>query len=132
MEDNSNAVTSDTCSKAESLRNELALSEHRLQFRTRQATDLEERKENLRTYLGENYAELEQHATEIAEIMDISLTKSAEVEVTVTFTLQITDISIDTDIDGLVDDMEFDVRYRGDGDLESEDYSVDRSEATEV
>jgi len=131
MEDNS-AVPSDTCSKAESLRNELTLSEQRLQFRTRQASDLEERKENLRTYLVENYAELEQHATEIAEIMDISLTKSAEVEVTVVFTLQITDISIDTDIDGLVDDMEFSVSYRGDGDLESEDYSVDRSEATEV
>lgn len=131
-EETTSDSTTSECSTAESLRRELQLSEHRLVFRTRQATDLEERRGNLRDYLVREADDLGDHAQAIAEIMDITLEKSAEVEVTVKFRLSITGLPMDTDLDSLVDDMTFDVSYNGYGDVESEDYDVEYSSASEI
>ena len=131
-EETTSDSTTSECSTAESLRRELQLSEHRLVFRTRQATDLEERRGNLRDYLVREADDLGDHAQAIAEIMDITLEKSAEVEVTVKFKLSITGLPMDTDLDSLVDDMTFDVSYNGYGDVESEDYDVEYSSASEI
>lgn len=131
-EETTSDSTTSECSTAESLRRELNLSEQRLVFRNRQVTDLEERRGNLRDYLVREADDLGDHAQAIAEIMDITLEKSAEVEVTVKFRLSITGLPMDTDLDSLVDDMTFDVSYNGYGDVESEDYDVEYSSASEI
>lgn len=132
-EDTTSDSTTSECSTAESLRRELNLSEQRLVFRNRQVTDLEERRGNLRDYLVREAEDLGEHHTQaIAEIMDITLEKSAEVEVTVKFKLSITGLPMDTDLDSLVDDMTFDVSYNGYGDVESEDYDVEYSSASGI
>lgn len=131
-EETTSDSTTSECSTAESLRRELNLSEQRLVFRNRQVTDLEERRGNLRDYLIREADDLGDHAQAIAEIMDITLEKSAEVEVTVKFRLSITGLPMDTDLDSLVDDMTFDVSYNGYGDVESEDYDVEYSSASEI
>lgn len=131
-EDTTSDSTTSECSTAESLRRELNLSEQRLVFRNRQVTDLEERRGNLRDYLVREADDLGDHAQAIAEIMDITLEKSAEVEVTVKFRLSITGLPMDTDLDSLVDDMTFDVSYNGYGDVESEDYDVEYSSASGI
>lgn len=86
-------------------------------------TKLETRIENVREYLIENYDELNDHADEIARLLDIELTNEVTVDVNVTFSVTMTlPIGIDADsVEG--HDFNFDITSEN-SDYEIQDYET--------
>lgn len=80
--------------------------------------------QQLRTYLMDNYDELEMHTTEIAEIFDLSLTKTVEFEATIVVTGSVElEIGSGIDLDEYITDVLTVDSYNGD--VSIFDYSVD-------
>lgn len=71
--------------------------------------------ERVRDYLMENYDELELHADEIANLLDIELTKTVELDVDVTFTVTVELQAGQTADD--IDEYDFDVEITSRSDL---------------
>jgi len=75
-------------------------------------------------YLVENYDDLESHADAIAELLGLSLTKTVEIEVNVTFNIT-AELKAGTDVDTIDEyNLEFTVDSTTD-DFEISDYSSD-------
>jgi hypothetical protein len=75
-------------------------------------------------YLVENYDDLESHADAIADLLGLSLTKTVEIEVNVTFTIT-AELKAGTDVDTIDEyNLEFTVDSTTD-DFEISDYSSD-------
>lgn len=79
--------------------------------------------ENVRHYLIENYDYLEEHADEIARLLDIELTNEVTVDVNVTFSVTMTlPIGIEADsVDG--SDFSFEITSQN-SDYEVQDYDT--------
>jgi len=79
---------------------------------------------NLEEYLVENYDDLESHADAIADLFGLSLTKTVEIEVNVTFTIT-AELKAGVDVDTIDEyNLEFTVDSTTD-DFEISDYSSD-------
>lgn len=88
--------------------------------------------EQLRTYLIDNYDDLGEHADSIAEIFSIELTKSATVELTVKIVAELTNLPIGFTEDSISDwDFDVSMSYSGEGDLDSEDITIESLDVTE-
>lgn len=81
--------------------------------------------EVLKTYLVDNYDELEMHADEIATIMDIPLTKEVTYDVTMRARVTLT-VGLNDDAEAIINDnLTVDAGW---GDIEVEEYMVDMIE----
>lgn len=76
----------------------------------RQAELAELKRKNLavQEYLLENYEELEEHAQEIADLLDIELVKEVSVTVTVEFEVQLS-LKPDEDLDDIITNLEYSI-----------------------
>ena len=82
------------------------------------------KEQQLRTYLMDNYEELEMHTEEIANIFDLSLTKTVEFEATIVVTGSVEiEIGSGIDLDEYITDVLTVDSYNGD--VSIFDYSVD-------
>jgi hypothetical protein len=80
--------------------------------------------DNVRDYLIENYEELDNHADEIARLLEIELSKTVEVEINVTFRTTL-EIDASKDVDDL-DGYDFDFTIdSSSNDFEISDYDSD-------
>ena len=86
-------------------------------------TKLEGRIDNVRDYLIENYDVLDEHADEIARLLDIELTNEVTVDVNVTFSVTMTlPVGIEADsVEG--HDFNFDITSEN-SDYEIQDYDT--------
>lgn len=93
------------------------------EIRTKRIATFESRIQNVREYLIENYEELDEHADEIARLLDIDLTNEVTVDVNVTFSVTMTlPIGIDADsVEG--HDFNFDITSEN-SDYEIQDYET--------
>jgi len=120
--------SSATCSYEQVAQQERADKERYFQIATNQTRNVE----NLREYLVENYEDLGNHADSIAEIFDISLTKSATVTLTVSITAELSNLPMNFTEDSVSDwDFDISMSYSGEGDLDSEDITIENLDVTE-
>jgi hypothetical protein len=74
--------------------------------RQKELTELKGKLDTVRDYLLENYEELGEHAQEIADLLDIELTKEVSVTVTVEFEVQLS-LKPDEDLDDIIMGLEY-------------------------
>jgi hypothetical protein len=80
--------------------------------------------EDVREYLIENYEELDEHAKTIADLLDIELVKTVEVDVNVTFRTTI-ELEVGKDVDDLgYHDFDFNIESSN-NDFEISDFDSD-------
>lgn len=92
-------------------------------IRTQQIVKRNQQIEDVRMYLIENYEELEEHADEIAKLLDIELSKSVEFTMSVTVTGTMS-VPVGKDISDL-DEYDFDIEVEyNDSDFDLEDVDV--------
>jgi len=92
-------------------------------IRTQRIVKLNGQIDNVREYLLENYDELDNHADEIARLLDIELTNEVTVDVNVTFSVTMT-LPMGTDADSVEGhDFSFDVISEN-SDYEITDYDT--------
>ena len=82
-----------------------------LRYDKRRQAELAELKgklEHVKEYLLENYEELEEHAQEIADLLDIELVKEVSVTVTVEFEVQLS-LKPDEDLDDIIMNLDYSI-----------------------
>ena len=71
----------------------------------------------VRGYLLANLIDLDEHATEIASLLGIELTRTATITVTITNTITIEDVPVDYDESELESDIHYYWNFEGSGDF---------------
>jgi len=93
-------------------------------LRTQRLTKLDASIEDVRNYLIDNYEELDNHADEIAALLDIELVKTVEVMVNVTFNTTV-ELAIGKDVSD-IDYSDFELTIESsNSDFEISDYDTD-------
>jgi len=105
------------------MRNEISAQESSLSYLRPQINKALTQRQDLTTYLTENYDDMGDHAVDIAEIFDISLTKEAtfNVVMNVRVTVEVPLGDVDTVEDFISDNLSVESM---DSDVQVEDYSV--------
>lgn len=73
---------------------------------SKELMELKGKVDTVRNYLLENYEELGEHAQEIADLLDLELTKDVSVTVTVEFEVQLS-VKPDEDMDDILMNLEY-------------------------
>ena len=75
---------------------------------SKELMELKGKVDTVRDYLLENYEELGEHAQEIADLLDLELTKEVSVTVTVEFEVQLS-VKPDEDLDDIIMNLEYSI-----------------------
>lgn len=114
-------MTPTTCSELEELKSKSSNYLERLQQSRANVASLEE-------YIKDNYEDLGEHAQPIAEIFNIELTKTLEVQVKVSYSVTVT-VPLNWDEDNISDNLRIPEGFESDDNdmvIESESSDMDR------